>query len=465
MFHNLFIDLKKIFFRHGNDGVTRFFILCFIVIAAGIRIQLYGDPKLSVSGNDTLSYVEASQAPLFSSEMMTGRRLLSTNLIYKVLEPKDGYQILANGSIETTHRVFQPGFDRIATLQLILSIIGWGLLAFFISEHLKTSYLKVISVFTIILFAFAPQMADWDSILMSESLTFSLFALQLAFLIKIAFTIYKDPDSKIFPYLAAWAMTYFVWTFLRDTNLFASFVTGGMTSILLFSTRYRRSKYLPGMLVFVTTILIIGLFTSGNSTRSLVQIVNIYNDDLLVSQARVATLTKLGMPDPASAEYRAWFQEKSTTTLIKFMLIHPGYPATKIINDFPLAFTEIKQTYFNIREHASSRKFLMAIGDTFHPENTAPFLLNILLLFGLILLAVKNTNQTSRPWAWIAVWLFLTAGITLIPTILGDTWALNRHALFSTMIYRMCMWLFAIIVMDIAIAGNDAVESQQIQHH
>jgi len=430
---------------------NRFAVPSIIIIASVIRIWVYDDPKLSVAGNDTISYVEASHVPLFSSEIMTGRRLLSTNLIYKALEPKDGYEILANGSIETTHRIFQPGFDRIVILQLILSVIGWGLLAFFISEQIKNSYIKVISTVTIILFAFTPQMADWDSILMSESLTFSLFALQLAFLIKLGFTIYKDPNSNIFPYLAAWAITYFVWTFLRDTNLFASFVTGGMVGILLFSIRYRKNKYLPRMLALVTTILIIGLITSGNSTRSLVQIVNIYNDDLLVSPARVATLTELGMPDPASAEYRAWFQEKSTTTLIKFMLIHPGYPATKIINDFPLAFTEIKQTYFNIREHASTRKFLVAIGDTLHPENMTPFLLNIFLLYGLFLLAVKNTSETSRPWAWIGVWLFLTATTALIPTILGDTWALNRHALFSTMIYRMSMWLFAFIVMDIAL--------------
>jgi hypothetical protein len=72
-------------------------------------------------------------------------------------------------------------------------------------------------------------------------------------------------------------------------------------------------------------------------------------------------------------------------------------------------------------------------------------------LFGVFLLAVKNSSETSRPWAWICVWLFLTATTALIPTILGDTWALNRHALFSTMIYRMCMWLFPFIVMDMAL--------------
>jgi hypothetical protein len=402
MFQTLLNKLKQRQFKSGN-GSIRFFILCLIIVTAGIRIWLYGDPNLSISGNDTLSYVESSQVPLFSSEMMTGRRLLSTNLIYKVLKPKDGYQILVNGSLETTRRVFQPGFNRIVILQLLLSIAGWGLLAFFVSEHLKDPSMKVLSAISILLFAFTPQMADWDSILMSESLTFSLFALQLAFLVKLVFTVYKDPDSSIFPYLAAWAVIYFLWTFLRDTNLFASVVTIGMTGILLFSAKYRKNKLLQGTLLFVTAIFIIGFVTSGNSTRSLVQIVNIYQDDLLKSPASVVTLTELGMPDPVSAEYPAWFQENSTKTLIKFMLIHPGYPTLKIVRDFSGAFTEIKQTYFKVPEHTEIRNLLMETGDAIHSENTTPFLLDVVLLFGLILLATKKQHGNSRPWAWIGV--------------------------------------------------------------
>jgi hypothetical protein len=159
----------------------------------------------------------------------------------------------------------------------------------------------------------------------------------------------------------------------------------------------------------------------------------------------------LGMPPPDTAEYQLWFQEKSTVTLIKFMLIHPGYPATKLIKDLPTSFTEIKQTYFTMREHAQIRDVLMSVGDAIHPENTTPLLLSFLLTFGLLLLARDPSKETSQPWTWLGIWLFLTASITLIPTILGDTWALNRHALFSTMIYRLFIWMFSIVILDIAL--------------
>jgi len=133
------------------------------------------------------------------------------------------------------------------------------------------------------------------------------------------------------------------------------------------------------------------------------------------------------------------------------MFIHPGYPALKIKKDFPESFREIKQTYFKAPDLSPSRDLLMALGDALHPENTTPFLLDLILLFGLFMLATINSEGSSRPWAWLGAWLFLTATFTLIPTILGDTWALNRHTLFSTTIFRLFMWVFSIVIIDIAI--------------
>jgi len=428
-----------------------------------MRVTLYGDPALSIAGNDTASYIESSQAPLFSKEMITGRRLLTTNLLYKVFEPRDGYQILVNGSIATTRRVVQPGFTGIVVAQLFFSIAGWGLLALSISENIKHPLMKILSVVTVLLFAFMPQIADWDSILMSESFTFSLFALQLAILIKLAFSFYKNQNSLNPAYLIVWAIIFFLWTFLRDTNLFVSFVTAGMIVILLFSFRFRNNIYLKSILVFVVAILFLGLTTSGNSTRSQVQMVNIYNDDLLRSPASVSTLKKLGMPAPNSADYQVWFQENAAKSLVKFMIIHPGYPTMKIIKDFPDAFTEIKQTYFKAPELAQGREILMELGNSLHPENTTPVIMDLLLLIGVILLAIKNKNEASQSWAWLGIWLMLTASITLIPTILGDTWAINRHALFSTMIYRLFMWVFPIVIMDIALNPNSLTDKQNIK--
>lgn len=429
-------------------------ILLVIIAAAIIRIKIYGDVRLSIATNDTPSYVEASRVSLFSSEIMTGRRLLSTNLIYKLLRPQSGYEILVNGSIFTSQRLIQPGFDRIVILQLILSIIGWGLLAYVTAKYISNIGLKFMGALIILAFAFTPQVADWDSVLMSESLSFSLFAIQLALLIEIMFAIYKDEHKVARVYSIPWAVVFFLWIYLKDTNLFCALTTGGLMIALLLKPKNRKSPLLWSMLIFISFTFALGLITSSLSTRSTVQMRNIYHDDLLTSPASIKTLTDLGMPEPKSSGYEKWFEENSLKTLAKFMLIHPGYPTFKIIKDFPSAFTEISQTYFKAPEQYPARGFLLAFGNTLHPETPTPFLMDLLLLFGITCFAFQHRNDISLPWAWMAYWLFLTAGITLIPAILGDTWGLNRHALFSTTLYRLCMWMFPITIMDFLISSR-----------
>lgn len=435
-----------------RENISLGIVLGIVLVASIIRIQAYGDVKLSIAGNDTQSYVDASQFPLFSSEMFTGRRLLTTNLLYKIFEPQEGYEILVNGSIQTTRRVIQPSFVGIAILQLTLSLIGWGMLAIVVAKYIQNFLLKIISTVIILIFAFTPQMADWDSILLSESITFSLFALSFAILIHIVFSVFKNPNANTKGWIALWLFVFFVWTFLRDTNLFISIVTILLILTLYFLPSYRKNKVLYFPLVFLILTFILGFTTASQSTRSQVQLVNIYQDDLLSSPLRTEILQEMGMPTPYTPEYQIWFEENATSTLVKFMIQYPGYPLEKIIKDFPLSFTEIEQTYFKAPE-LEARTTLKIIGDALHPQNTTPFVVSLLLLIGLIQLSIKK-NGNSPAWAWIALWLFISSSIMLIPTILGDTWALNRHALLSTTIYRLSMWLFAIIIIDIALEKN-----------
>lgn len=426
-------------------------VLLIIVVFSFLRLRFYGDPAVSIAGNDTISYVESSQASLFSAEIWTGRRLLTTNLVYKIFEPENGYEIRVNGSLETSRRVFQEGFDGIVILQMGLSILGWGLLAWMFSESLHSWWAKIAGATLILAFAFTPQMADWDSILLSESLTFSLFALQFALLVKIAFSLYENPDASITGWALVWASVSFFWTFLRDTNMFTSVMTVSLIALLMIAPRYRKNKTLKGIVIFQLFVIVLAFFTARSSARALDQIDNLYIDDIFPNPALVAIFQEMGMPvnsylDPA---FHPWLQEHGSNTMVRFMLAHPGYVAQKLARDFAPAFAEIKQTYFNARDLNPMREYLFGMGNALHPENTTPFLASLLALVGIVLLAFRNTAN-SRVWAWLGIWLFLSASLTLIPTILGDTWALNRHALYSTMIYRLGMWIFPLILVDLA---------------
>ena len=433
------------------------FLIIFVIIAWIVfRLFAYGDITLSIAGNDTPTFVEASRVPLFSAEMMTGRRLLTTNLIYKILEPNDGYQILVNGSLETSRRKLQPGFDRIVILQLILSLIGWSALTWVVSIYLKSFVSKLLIALIIPAFAFMPQVADWDSILMSESMTFSLFALQFALLIFIVFALYQNPKAKITAWIITWGLVYFLWANLRDTNNYVALILFGLIGLTLFAPQFRKHKTLLGVMFFTITIFILGLVTFQQSGRSAISTINIYQSDIFPFPARVEYMNKIGMPDSNTTEFYSWLGENGIAAVVQFIFAHPGYAAEKIMRDFPEAFKEIQQTYFKVPEMKLWRSRLIALGESLHPENSSPFSMSLLLLIGILVAALKNNSETSRPWAWLCAYLMLAATITIIPTILGDTWAINRHALLSTIIYRLSMWLFAIIIIDISLQQERA---------
>lgn len=438
--------------------LERHIIPILLILWACFRIYAYGDPSLSIAGNDTQTYVEAARAPLFSAEMLTGRRLLTTNLVYKILEPESGYQILVNGSLETSKRTLQPGFDRIVILQLILSILGWSALTWAVASQLKSSSTKLLTALVIPAFAYSPQVADWDSILMSESMTFSLFVLQFSLLISMVFKLYKDPQTKMTSSWIAWGAAYFLWANLRDTNNYAALVLFGLAALtLFFFPVYRRRKALVGALIFVLLLFSLGVYTFQLSGRALISTINIYIGDIFPYPARVAYMQKFDMPEPNTPEFDAWFQERGLGSATKFIVAHPGYALEKVIRDFPEAFKEIQQTYFNVpAKDKLFRARLVAFGETFHPETSTPFTLALLLLIGIWIAAFNSQGQTAAPWAWIGAYLFLAASIAIIPTILGDTWAINRHALLSTTFYRLAMWLFPLILLDIALCREPA---------
>jgi hypothetical protein len=166
--------------------------------------------------------------------------------------------------------------------------------------------------------------------------------------------------------------------------------------------------------------------------------------------------TELGMPTPNTPEFNTWFDENGLTGVTRFFVSHPGYVLEKLARDFPDAFKQGVQAYYTIPEIKYLRARLTSFGQSLHTETATPFLMGSLLLFGIFLSVLNRGSETSQPWAWISAFLFLTASITIIPTILGDTWALHRHTIFSIMIFRLSLWVFAIIMIDITLQKEPA---------
>lgn len=290
---------------------------------------------------------------------------------------------------------------------------------------------------------------------MSELLMISLFALQLALLIRIVFTSLIETGKISAMLLAGWMIVYFLWSFVRDTNLYATPVTIAFLIILLWLRKFQKSGYIGVMIMILSGIFMLGWITSRNSIRPTVEMSHVYKSDLLPFPLRVAELQAMGMPAPGSSTYQKWFEANSVNTFTRFMITHPGYVATKLGRDLLLAFGENIQQYFKIPELGTWRELLIQFGNAIHPESATPFFMSAIILIALLNFGLKNQSTNSRPWGLVGMWLFMVASLTIFISIMAGSYGLYRHTLFSTMAYRLFMWIFLIISLDLGFDRNE----------
>ena len=199
-------------------------VLPFLLIIAFVygRIVCYGPMNDSVAVQDTESYFAAAEMPPFSLKSFEQQRSISYPLLIKISNPTLEHELtqLSEPYFGTEARLaVQPGTETLVRNQTVISIVCWVLCAVLVASSLNGVFTKALAVFLILSCGFVPQIADWDSILSSESLSFSLFILSVGLLFKVIPDGRKD---RVTSWLAALGLIIvnFFWVFTRDTNAY-----------------------------------------------------------------------------------------------------------------------------------------------------------------------------------------------------------------------------------------------------
>jgi len=434
-------------------------LLVWVILAGMILVRLtsYGGFNLSVANDDTGSYIKGGSAPLFSKDMLTRSRLLTTNLLYYLADVQEcKIEVVSYPALQTeTYRAIQPCFDRVVVFQNIVSVIAWSLLALVVSKRLTGGYEKILAAVLITAFGFTPTIADWDSLHSSKSLTFSLFAVSAALVVEVGFRLVEEANNKKFSILinALAISALALWAFTRDANIYTLVVLLAMSTVLLAVPIFRKNKNLIVLIAGIFLITVIGLQSAMLSRRWEVPLANVFNDLLLPHPARVEFLQRLGMPDPASTEYSTWFIESAPRAYARFLLSHPGYTLTTFTAELGGIFSENIQPYF-YSEQTPARLALMAVNDLLHPKTHLIFILDILLMAGLLFSLFRRKNKNFTVWLWLTTWLFLSAALTLAVGFFADSIGVTRHTLFAVEMFRLLFWIFLIILLDQANREN-----------
>jgi hypothetical protein len=428
-----------------------------LVVLGGVcfRLTSYGDLQLSIATLDTDSYMQSSHAPVLSWQAFIGQRLFTTNLLYRFARAGDcPVQALSNPALgKESRRKAQSCFESVVLVQTLFSVLGWGLLILSVSSELRSNFSRLAAAIVLTAFAFTPQIADWDSILASEAITFSLFAASLGLVIQAPRSIRAagkngGPSTARIALTLLATVTLALWSLARDSNVYTLLIFCLMALPFVVLGHPRRMATAAGIFALLAVCLI-GLVSSMQSGRWRTPLTGAFEEFIQPYPARVQGLQNLGMPSPTSSTYAQWFDQHGETTYVLFLLTHPGFVANTIINHTGSLFANNNQPYFKTPD-LPARNAALSIGDLVHSRSSSVLVVDVLIVlaFGLIAARLREPNLVG--WTWILVWLLISAIATLVLTFFADPVGVERHVVFSLVLFRLLMWLGLLVLIDVA---------------
>lgn len=440
-------------------------IFCILITAAFFRATGYGDLRLSIGNDETKSYIEGARAPLFSWKIFAGKRLFTTNIIFKAASnekkcPMTAYSAPANGAESV--RVNLPCFDKIVLLQNFLSIFGWCFLAWMTARWLKDPLIRIAGAVSIVTFGFTPQIAEWDSILSPESLSFSLFVIAFALLMEIAFraSMTEAPfTQKSERILFVGSLIFFLlWIFVRDVHLYAIPMFMMVIAPLLLIKKFKITKQIAIALAVLFAFFVIGLLSTKDSQRATELDPDPANNNAVTNAVdfyiwpypqRVEFFKKFDMPARESAGYATWANTNATKVYGLFLISHPGFVVTTLWEYLDHFKFDFAQPYYT--SDMKYRDSFLKAGEFVHPESMAVFLIDFFLLLALCVHAVKYRSAPLTAWAWLATWFLLIAAVTLFLSFFGDIYGTRRHIFPSVEMFRLFIWIFIMPFLDLSL--------------
>lgn len=438
-------------------------VLPFLLIIAFVygRIVCYGPMNDSVAVQDTESYFAAAEMPPFSLKSFEQQRSISYPLLIKISNPTLEHELtqLSEPYFGTEARLaVQPGTETLVRNQTVISIVCWVLCAVLVASSLNGVFTKALAVFLILSCGFVPQIADWDSILSSESLSFSLFILSVGLLFKVIPDGRKD---RVTSWLAAFGLIIvnFFWVFTRDTNAYFVIVEALLLIIsgIIFWIRRKGQR--------VSTLLcgffLLGIFffhqgTMRESERWLLPFLNNMITNVFPYEDRVAFFEEMEMPTEGgvleltgSAEYNNIYQNEKfihwahrfgLSAYQKFLLSRPLWSVSEVYNNLDSFFEENRQPFFygskEQRPHWAEKP-----GNLMLPLSASVILIDFLLLILLAVKSVRTGDASDIRSFWALLILFLGGGLLMSLSYLGEVRSIWRHVLGGVTALRLTLWL------------------------
>ena len=243
---------------------------------------------------DTASYEQVARLSIFSTGFWAGQRGFTVPLFYKLV----------------------TGSEARIVAQLVISTIAWLLLAAVVARSVRTRWLGPVAFAVILGFGATTEVVLWDTLLLSESLTFALTALLVAAWIMLV----QHPRTG---WAAAVLVLSLLWAFARDTNAEVLLVVGVLVALTAVRPAHRPLKLV--LAVGCCAIFALDYGSSEAGTRWLQPLRDVVAHRIVTHDSPRTYFESHGMPAQVTLAQDDWIRRHGRSTYLGFLLSHPGY--------------------------------------------------------------------------------------------------------------------------------------------
>jgi hypothetical protein len=374
---------------------------------------------------DTPTYEHVARLALWDPGFWTGERGFTIPLFFKLFTSTEA-RIVA---------------------QLAFSIGSWLVLAAAAASCVRDRRLRPVLFASVLAFSLTTEVILWDTLLLSESLTFSLMALLVAAWLRLAVA----PRWKLVISVLAVSV---LWAFARDTNGQLLAVVALILLGSVFRPKHRRLKL--ALAFGCVAIFALDYASADVGKRWLQPMQNVISTRVLPNPDLRRFFLERGLDPGSNWPVSAWMRTRSRDVYARYLVTHPLYTLTQPFHGRQQA---LYSTHDNVRslidpnlgiyDDNASHRFLPLP----HALERIFFVRGIGFVCGLLaalLIAAAIAWRFAGPTsAW-----FVPLGIvaTTYPHFLlawhESGYEVDRHALEAALLLRLAMLLLGCFALD-----------------
>ncbi len=456
--------------RWPNSSIIRVvLVLAYIAILALFVEAKFSYLEFSTSRIffDTEWYVETANEPIDSLEFWAGTRPFTYPLVLKYF------------GITLDNFTDIDQYPDLVHFQYWFSIFAWTALAIALSFQVRKLWIRPFVLLFVLYFSLNFEISIWDGLILTESTSFSLFALLVA-----TWLLWNSSSQKLSGHLIQIVYLFFsilftvLYVFSRESNQY--FVLMGSLVFLIISlfgklSRQNRYYYIVYFLLFVG--IIFGKNVAfGRSDLWQVHIFDHLAHRIIPDEQMREYFVSKGLPlsedltvitempgyeyipylldDPEMTEFREWVQNHGLPTYFGYLISHPVQSMIEPFRHLPTLFSGDNLEYHQpLYAVPTVPLWLKTLTQRFYPRNLVVLFVFVgLSAFGVLrYLLDKNLMQSS----WIVVAVLL---VSLYPMMFivwhGNPIEIERHAIPIGIQLRLMGWMTIILFLDQLACGE-----------